>query len=269
MLNKNLAGFFAFFLGMFGAHRFYLGQWWRGALQFAGFWGVLFALVESRGELPLPFIMAALVIAPIITALIFWATPYEQWAAKYDPEALTERQRTVQYASPALPASRRSLKPLKAEGKKYYLSGDYDLAVEAFEEAREIDPGDAVVNFNLACCYAQLNQFPAALRQLEVAITFDLPKPGRIDTHPALEELRKTSEFAAFRANNFRRISFLQQQEEPTEESEEVLEDFDNPPKRSTSDPDLLQQIARLRELHDAGILTEEEYRRQREKLLG
>lgn len=276
MLNKTLAGFFAFFLGIFGVHRFYLGQWFRGALQFAGFWGMVIAVNNARGpaEEVFAIFMACIVIAPIITAIVFWATPEAKWQAKYDKEALAQRQ-PQPFA--ALPAA--DTKSLKAEGIRYYRTGDYDLAIEAFLEAADADLGDAGTHFNLACSYAQLGQFGEALRHLELSVTFGLPKPERIEKHPALAALRKHSSYATFRANNFRRLNLIElttPAEKPTSEIvEEVLEDFSTPPPASFSSdarppgPDLLEQITRLRELHDAGILTQLEYQTQKEKLMG
>lgn len=266
MLKKDLAGFFAFFLGIFGVHRFYLGQWWRGAAQFVGFWAIIAILAEEGPEMPLPFILVGFILAPLITAIIFWATPYERWAAKYDPQALAapgyvlssldhpswKRQRAPKKAS---------LTDLKAEGVKYYRSGDYDLATEAFQEAVEQVPTDPVVQFNLACCYALLGQYPNALRALEVAVTHRLPKPERIESHPALAELRESEAYARFRENNYRQLRLTELP--PVEQ--QVREEASG-----TEVPaDLLEQINRLRELHDSGILTPHEYRTQREKLLG
>ena len=267
MLKKDLAGFFAFFLGIFGVHRFYLGQWWRGAAQFVGFWAIVAILAEEGPEMPLPFILVGFILAPLITALIFWATPYERWAAKYDPQALAapgyvlssldhpswKRQRGTR---------RSNLEDLKQEGVKYYRSGDYDLAMEAFQEATEQAPTDPVVHFNLACCCALLGQYPNALRNLEISVTHQLPKPERIESHPALQELRASEAYARFRTNNYRQLNLVELQ--PLQESvrEEVRGNEAVP-------PDLLEQITQLRELHDAGILTQREYRLQREKLLG
>lgn len=279
MLNKTLAGFFAFFLGVFGVHRFYLGQWFRGALQFAGFWGVVMILAEGvRGpeETFFGIILACLCIAPILTAIVFWATPQEKWQAKYDKEALANSQQPQAFA--ALPAA--STKSLKAEGIRYYRTGDYDLAIEAFLEAADSDLGDAGTHFNLACSYAQLGQFGEALRHLELSVTFGLPKPERIEKHPALAALRKHSSYATFRSNNFRRLNLIElttpaEKSAPEIVEEEVLEDFNRPPAAPLMTdapppgPDLLEQITRLRELHDAGVLTQQEYQKQKEKLMG
>lgn len=278
MLNKTLAGFLAFFLGIFGVHRFYLGQWFRGALQFVGFWGVVAIFAEGvpgDAETFFGLLLACITIAPVLTAIVFWATPEAKWQAKYDKEALAQRQ---PQAFAALPAA--STKSLKAEGIRYYRTGDYDLAIEAFLEAADLDLGDAGTHFNLACSYAQLGQFGEALRHLELSVTFGLPKPERIEKHPALSALRKHSSYATFRANNFRRLNLIEMTtpvEKPAAEVvEEVLEDFSTPPPAASFDtdarppgPDLLEQITRLRELHDAGILTQQEYQTQKEKLMG
>lgn len=284
MLNKNLAGFFAFFLGMFGVHRFYLGQWFRGALQFAGFWGVIMILNTNpprEVEDILGIVLATMVIAPILTAIVFWATPQKSWQAKYDKGALD----TAQPLGISAPLSARDTKSLKAEGIRYYRTGDYDLAIEAFQEASESDLSDPGTHFNLACSYAQLAQYGEALRHLELSVTFGLPKPERIEKHPALAALRKNDAYRSFRANNYRRLNLVELTSAEAERvEEEILEDFDTPPARKAKaktktvaeeietpppGPDLLEQITRLRELHDAGILTQAEYQLQKERLMG
>ena len=297
MLSKNLAGSLAFFFGMFGAHRFYLGQPVRGTLQFAGFFAAIALVVEAGGDpMPLPLILAAFVLAPIITGLVFWTIPYERWAAKYDPEALVARgypapakprQPWIRRAAPAEVAAagrkgvggKPDLRALKAEGVKYYRSGDFDLAVEAFLEASALAPADPVAHFNLACCYALLGQFPDALRQLEYSVTYELPGPERIEQHPALRELRESELYRKFRANNFRRLDLVALGDLPPAAAaapeSEILEDFATPPRsegsqeRAAGQSELLEQLGRLQELRDAGILTEREYGAQREKLMG
>jgi tetratricopeptide (TPR) repeat protein len=288
MLNKTLAGFFAFFLGMFGVHRFYLGQWFRGIMQFAGFFGFIFlvnVVGDSDGEMLFGLAIATMVLAPILTAIVFWATPQKKWLKKYDKESLNDDQPL----GIAAPFSLRDTKTLKAEGIRYYRTGDYDLAIEAFTEASEADLGDAGTHFNLACSYAQLGQYGEALRHLELSVTFGLPKPERIEKHPALAALRKHSSYSSFRSNNFRRLNLLELTEPRATDSkivgeEETIEDFNAPPpprklkvdiapaidfNAPPPGPDLLEQITRLRELHDAGILTQREYQTQKEKLMG
>ena len=271
MLNKNLAGFFAIFLGMFGVHRFYLGQRGKGIAQFVFFWASVFLVSVSYGDESILFgiMTAAAVIIPIITGIVFLATPRDRWLAEFDPAAVQQPQALA----PGVPADTSDL---KAEGIQYYRSGDYDLAIEAFQDAIDLDLGDAGTHFNLACSYAQLGQYGDALRHLELSVSFGLPKPERIEKHPALASLRKRAAYQTFRKNNFRRLNYVEMtQPTPKARPEEVLEDFNSPPTaqaRTEEGPigiDLLEQITRLRELHDAGVLTQAEYQKQKKKLLG
>lgn len=282
MLNKTLAGFFAVFLGLFGVHYFYVGKVFRGIVQFLFFWSMVFMVNNAGGEAEEFFgIMVAIsVLMPVITGIVWWATPNNRWVAKYDPESV-QQFTPLGIAAPAV----RDTKALKAEGIRYYRSADYDLAVEAFLEAAGVDLGDAGTHFNLACSYAQLGQYPEAMRHLELSVTFGLPKPERIEKHPALAAMRKHSAYQLFRNNNYRRLNLLEMTPGATEAEPEMLEDFATPPpftkstptstpkaafqEKSAAPPDLLEQIARLRELHDAGILTQREYQVQKERLLG
>lgn len=255
MYNKNVAGTLAVLLGVLGTHHFYLGRGAKGFAQILAFFGSIFLVVETNGETVFVLALLLSIFLPIITGIIYWATPYPRWAAEHDPAGLEgyERQQQRAAAGPV-----RDTTTLKAEGVRYYRSGDFDLSAEAFQEAILVDPTDAVSHFNLACSYARLGRHTNALDHLERAVTFDLPNPNRILDHPALAELRAQPVFAAFRANNYRRQSHSTAPAAPPPA-----------PPRVRTEPDLLEQINRLRELQDAGILTSEEFRRQREKLLG
>lgn len=285
MLNKNLAGFFAFFLGMFGVHYFYIGKRFAGIAQMAAFFGFIWLAGESGGEPLFGIMIAVTVISSLITGIVWWSMPLRKWQAKYDPESLGENN-LISTGQPLI----ADTKSLKAEGIKYYRSADYDLAIEAFLEANEADVSDPGTHFNLACSYAQLGQYPESMRHLELSVTFGLPKPQRIEKHPALAAMRKTSAFRDFHANNYRRLNLLGGAPGESVPSAETLENFGTPtteaelpplpedvPEISTAAfeessspaPDLLEQITRLRELHDAGILTQGEYQKQKEKLLG
>lgn len=283
MLNKTLAGFLAFFLGVFGVHQFYVGKWWKGVLQFAAFW--FFVFLTAQGDEVFGIMIAITVLIPFITSILWWSMPLKKWQAKYDPESLQE-ENLMSTGAPLM----ADTKALKAEGIRYYRSADYDLAIEAFLEAADADVSDPGTHFNLACSYAQLGQYPESMRHLELSVTFGLPKPERIEKHPALAAMRKHSAFQSFRDNNYRRLNLIEISPQEEMPRAETLEDFGTLPPRKTEEapaanapqqpvaafdeapspaPDLLEQITRLRELHDAGILTQGEYQKQKEKLLG
>lgn len=287
MLNKTLAGFLAFFLGVFGVHYFYVGKWWKGALQMGAFWTFVFftSVARGGGDDFFGILVAVTAIIPFITSILWWSMPLKKWQAIYDPDSLEENN-LISTGTPMM----ADTKTLKAEGIRYYRSADYDLAIEAFLEAADADISDPGTHFNLACSYAQLGQYPESMRHLELSVTFGLPKPERIEKHPALAAMRKHSAFQSFRDNNYRRLNLIELAPEEEKPSAETLEDFGTPPPRAETTPpantppqqpaaafdeapspapDLLEQITRLRELHDAGILTQGEYQKQKEKLLG
>lgn len=279
MLNKNVAAFLAIFLGVFGTHQFYIGRWWAGVIQGAFFIFAIFAAVTGAPEeMLVPMFLIATII-PFLTGILWFVMPSQRWHERYDKLV----------GEDALPAYGTAISPgdsgdLKAEGIRYYRSADYDLAVEAFTEAVGVDYGDPGSHFNLACSFAQLGRYPEALQHLELSVTFGLPKPERIEKHPALGAMRKLPAFAQFRANNYRRQAYITdngQEDAETrvpekEEAIETIQDFATPPPRKQETPlsgkmdiDLLEQISRLRELHDAGVLTPREYQLQKERLLG
>ncbi|MEM1358430.1 MAG: TM2 domain-containing protein, partial [Bacteroidota bacterium] len=126
MLNKTLAGFFAIFLGLFGVHYFYVGKWWKGVMQFAAFWLFVFLVNAPGGGPPEDFfgmMIAISVIIPVITGIIWFATPKAKWQAKYDPEALGQHSNVPLALASGIPGD---TKALKAEGIRYYRSADYD-----------------------------------------------------------------------------------------------------------------------------------------------
>lgn len=62
--SKVAAGFLAFFLGGFGIHRFYLGQWW----------GIFYLLLWVTG---IPSLIS------LIEAIVFWASDQRAWDQRY------------------------------------------------------------------------------------------------------------------------------------------------------------------------------------------
>jgi hypothetical protein len=70
--SKVVAGFLALFLGSYGIHRFYLGQWW-------GVFYLLFGLLGFAA----PSLYVILVPLTITEALVFFSTGAARWDRKY------------------------------------------------------------------------------------------------------------------------------------------------------------------------------------------
>ena len=267
MKDKNLAGILALFLGMFGVHRFYLGQIGLGILYAMFFWiSWLFGLID---------------------AIVFFSMDKDHFDIKYNKQFYkavrknenarrsreerrerrsnsTRREANLRNQRPRteIPVDRtvaRKHNPYKQTGIRKFRDFDYQGAIEDFEKALEFDPKDIAVHFNLACAYSLDENAEKSFYHLDQAVNFGFNAFEKIKEHDALAFIRVQPTFEAFEANGYR----LQQQiEAPKEEPENLL---------NTEVPrsdDLLQQLRKLGELREKGLLSQEEFEKQKKKLL-
>lgn len=255
MLNKYTAGVVAIILGGFGVHRFYLGQRFMGVLRFAAFVFsvmILSTVGDSDVEVVFGIGLGMLFLSAFIEGMIFLIMPQEKFDAKYN-------KHHTRVTAPA------NVEDLKAEGYAYFQSGDYDLATEAFLDALDVRADDPGVHFNLACSYAKLRKLPQTLQHLELAISYGLPQPERIDKHPVLEWVRAQPMYQQFRQNNFRQINLLAATN-PTPPPSLTLADLSQ--TEVPVEGDLLDQLRTLGQLRERGVLTDQEFAKQKSKLL-
>ncbi|MEM6877270.1 MAG: NINE protein [Bacteroidota bacterium] len=262
MYNKYVAGFLALFLGIFGAHDFYLGRRLRAIAQLASFWVLVFLLAEGAGSDELFGMMLAVTcIIPFITALLFFFMPEEQFNARFNPDAVSR-------GAFARPLDQGDVQELKREGITYFKSGDYDLAIDAFQDALKAAPNDRKIHFNLACCHSSLHDAIAALHHLELSVSHGLTVMDRISTHPALTWLRAQPSFDAFVANNYRRRDYRNAQEAAPPEPEMELMELNSPIMAVEATDELLNKLSKLGDLRERGLLTEREFAQRKERLL-
>ncbi len=268
MRDKNIAGILALFLGGFGVHRFYLGQ------AGLGFFYLIFCWF------PLMWIIG------LIDAIAFFAMDTDNFNIKYnknyyrttrreDRKTDFNRDRKYYYDRNmrrreerqerrdrrqdrrSVPQSVRSNEQEKSSGIRKFKDYDYEGAIADFEKALKIDPKDVAVHFNLACTQSLMENVEKSLYHLDKAVEFGFNDFKRIKEHDALAYLRVQPEFEEFEKNGFRLAQQPEQLEAPPEE---VLD---------LNSQDLLQQLQRLGELREKGLLTEEEFTAQKKKLLG
>jgi len=256
--DKNVAGLLAFFLGGLGAHRFYLDQVGWGIFYLIFFW------------FPVTWLIG------IIDAIVFFTMSQEKFDAKYNhgkqrgqafgrptssdrgrPERAPTRHETTRRQQPA---PRRQAAPvskahdLKSSGIKKFKDYDYDGAIADFEQALQLDPKDVAIHFNLACAYSLNENAPKAFFHLDKAVTLGFADLQRIKQHDALAYLRIQDEFEAFEQNGF-----------------QLVQKLSPPPKADLLEQisgDLLEQLNRLGDLREKGLLSEEEFVSQKRKLL-
>lgn len=283
MKDKNVAGILALFLGGFGVHRFYLGQTGLGVFYLIFCW------------FPVMWIIG------VIDAIVFFSMDKGNFDRKYNRQLLSNEQRrdtdfdrrnyqrrerweSRQYrreerqerryeqrrpaAQPAPSRQRPRQNPFKASGVKKFKDYDYNGAIEDFNKALDIEPNDVATHFNLACAHSLNENVEKAFYHLDQAVASGFNDFQRIKTHDALAYLRIQEQFEAFEKNGFR-LSPAPAASAPP--SPEATEKPGQPAEDDSLEgqPDLLEQLRRLGELREKGLLTEEEFTLQKKKLLG
>ncbi len=264
MKDKNVAAIFALFFGIFGVHRFYLGQTGLGILYVMFFW--FFGITAIIG---------------LIDAIILFSMDKDEFDYKYNRRFIypdyhrrntdfdrrerrfrqreeylqeqrrrKEEQRLKRRKTSSTP--RRKSNPYKASGIAKFKEFDYDDAIEDFKKALTIDPKDIAVHFNLACAYSLTEEAENAFFHLSKAVEYGFVDFKKIQEHDALAFLRIQDDFDTFKKNGYR----LNIAPSPKTETEVFPEN------------NLLEQIKQLGELKEKGLLTEEEFEIQKKKLL-
>ena len=276
MKDKNTAGVLALFLGWAGIHRFYLGQ--------VGL-GIFYCILMMTG---ISFVLG------LIDAVAFFLMDEIQFDRKYNRSGRWDRRRTdfdreaydrrrdhkdQRYQDwrqrqemrrqdwenrPRTASSRPAGKsnPFKQSGILKYKEYDYKGAIEDFEKALKADERDIALHFNLACAYSLEENIEKTLYHLDKAVGYGFKDFDRIRKHDAFAFLRVQDAYLSFEANQFR---IPAQTTAGTNEKTVEVEEAD----LLSTQPDLLDQIKKLGDLREKGLLTEEEFAEQKRKLLG
>lgn len=142
--------------------------------------------------------------------------------------------------------------PYKKSGMEKYKEYDYNGAIEDFEKSLAVDDSDVATHFNIACAFSIMENKEKSFYHLSKAVELGFRDFEKIKTHDALAYLRIQDEFETFVQNNYQlKAGSSAQQEKITEHG------------------DLLEQLNKLAELREKGLLTEEEFVLQKKKLLG
>ena len=250
MRDKNIAGVLALFFGWIGLHRFYLRQRALGILSVVFFWTGIPALIG------------------LIDALVFFTMDKDEFDIKHNKDFVkvirsdrrkyraVGRERTYQEGSPSSKKKERPLRAsaLKSSGIEKFKDFDYQGAIEDFQKGLEFAPDDVTLHFNLACSFSLTEQAEKSFYHLDRAVSLGFNDYNRIKTHDALAFLRIHPDFEACEKNNYSLSSNLKATKE------EVLD--------LNETGDLLEQLKRLGELRERGLLSDEEFIREKKKLL-
>ncbi|MCB0634516.1 MAG: NINE protein [Saprospiraceae bacterium] len=280
MKSKQVAGVLALLFGVFGVHRFYLGKRFWGVLHLVAFFMCFGITIASDGEAP--FILAPALLGFIDSILLF-VMPKEEFDERYNFKYLDRRyeqdytrppvrvQRSEPRALPAAPV--HSERIFKKRGVEHFRRYNYEAAIENFHEALDHVYEDPITHFNLACCYSRLEEAEDALHHLNEAVAFGFKDIKKIHTHASLAFLRSTPAFENFVNNGYQLLKnpaepvSVSQPQAAVPQAEPEIITKPEPPVNNLND-DLLDQIVKLGELRDMGILTEEEFSAQKQKML-
>lgn len=267
MKDKTVAAFLALFFGIFGVHRFYLGNRTLGILYLVLFF--ITASLSAGMEGPVVLISALLGFIDFILLAVMprveFDKRYNQEYLRYDAAAPARYESGPRYTRAPERSDRSTLQRLKSDGIVHFRAYRYADAIEAFEEALLLAPEDPSLHFNLACCFSELEDGAAAFEHLELAFEYGFDQPAKLKEHRALAWLRGKPEFEAFVANGYRRKPSALPAPEPDLLASQPMK----PAQNATPPTDLLEQIAQLGELRERGILDEEEFAEQKRRILG
>lgn len=260
MKNKFVAAVLAFFLGLFGAHKFYLRD------PGAGIFYIMLTMMTSVLKFPIGAILG------FIDGLRYLMMSQAEFDKKFNSKYFKSRQRKYQrkktpkheYYETKKPKSRakRSVRnnPFKKSGIKKYKDYDIQEAILDFEKGIKLEPHDISLHFNMASAYSLLENKEAAYKYLARAVELGFADFNKIDTHDDLAFLRIQEDFEAFKNSGFKNANATQRnqatQSRTTTSAKEPVDDV------------LLSQLNRLMELRKKGVLTENEYLVERKKIL-
>ena len=255
--KKGVAGTLGIMLGIFGAHRFYLGQKALGLAFLIPF--LLFAFGPFNLDEDYIGIIA---IVAFIDAILLMTMPKTKFNQKFNKDLLEEKAKDFQQDTDVSVLNQAEF--LQDQFDLYLDRGLEDFQDRAYHEAADnfikslhIRYDDSEVHFLLARCYSLLKNVEKGMAHLDAAVAFGIDY-DRVERHKDLAYLRLNSGFAAFEKNDFRL---------PESHIEEFLEE------EAATDPtplpamDLLEQLQRLKKLRDQGILTEEEFLVQQKRM--
>ncbi len=256
MKNKTTAGIFALLFGPTGLHRFYLGERRLGKVYLIAT-ALLFAF-SFKVNGPIFLVMG---IVSFIDAVLLFSMGQEEFNEKYNQRFLNRPRNTLEsapryQARPAAPPVEVP-NPWKVAGIQKFKDFDYDGALEDFKQSLSVKFEDPAIHFNLACCYS-LNERPdPAFFHLTKAVHFGFIDFDKIEKHEGLAFLRTQPAFRDFVKKGYQLHSAQ------PDAAFDLLSTPSNGKQAS-----LLDQIKRLSELRQQGILTEEEYMGMKEQVL-
>jgi len=259
MKNKYVAAVLAFFGGMIGAHKFYLNDPGSGIFY-------LFLTMVTGARIPFAAILG------VIDGIRYITMGDEEFDRKFNrrrttrkrvplPPKMKKPRRSKEYYdyqrhdnNKRKPQAQRNERlrsnPFKKSGFKKYRDYDIEEAIVDFEKALKIQPNDESIHFHLACAYSLLENKDKAFHHISIAVQNGFTDFKKIQSHDDLAYMRIQPEYETFKSTGYKATK------SPQEELAEINDEL------------LLDKLAKLVEMRKRGIVTEKDFKVEREKIL-
>ncbi|MCB0689499.1 MAG: NINE protein, partial [Saprospiraceae bacterium] len=249
--KKRVAAFLALFLGMFGAHRFYLGQRGKGiaylAVFFVGFAGA------TEGE---PLFMVILSILAFVDAVLLFVMPEAEFDQKYNKGLPKETVRARKQRKRSDSGSQKSdIDQSFNKALRFFERGKYKEAIQWFDKVLDLNENDRDTHYYLACCFSLLQEEENAFIHLGLAVKNGFRDFDRIEKDINLYYLKSRPAYSGFVANGYRMVEAL------PEPQPDLLQ-------TDRFDPSVLDKIELLGDRLERGELSQEEFQLQKERIL-
>lgn len=133
------------------------------------------------------------------------------------------------------------------KARKEYKNGNSQRAIDYLLKAQKLKPNHMLLLFNLALTYSDTKNKEKAFYYLDKAVANGYSNFKHIQQHPTLKFLREQPEFNDFVENGYR-LPKVEENLKPQHDS--------------------VSQLEKLAQLKEKGILTEEEFHNEKQKIL-
>ncbi len=256
MKSRKTAAFLALFLGLFGVHRFYLGQAGLGLFY------LMATFMFSVFRLPVGLVLG------VIDAITFFNMSDEDFDRKYNKNQTTTRRRrqsqsrvradrrnprgraVAQQRERKMKTQRRN--PFKLSGQKKLKEYDLEGAIKDFKRSVDINPDDPEVHYLLASAYSLNENADKAFVHLSTAVAQGFKDYEKIKTDDALAFVRIHEDFEDFERAGYRKSTSIKVEG----------------PSNIPSDETLLAQLQRLAEMRKKGLITDEDFEIEKRRIM-
>lgn len=254
--RRKMGIVFALTLGWCGVHRFIMGHWQWGLAHIFMMIGSIIVL-EELGFEGNPWFTLSTAVA-YYTAYRWWRMSDEEFADEYlepvEEEVEGKYLRGTATAHPKV-ISGKARRKILASAKTHYEKFDFQGAAELYEDALDMDLSDGDSRVLAARCYSLLEDAEAAYRHLRRAVLLKANNLDIISKDEGFAWLRMREDYTRRRRAGYGPVEPLV----PTSTTPPTL-----PPRQDN----ILEKLEKLGELKERGLLDDDEFLREKKRLL-